>query len=38
MIPFLPPFLDKQDVRSIALLLLSILTPAAFIGGTVKLA
>lgn len=38
MIPFLPPFLDKEDVRSIALLLLSILTPAAFIGGTAKLA
>lgn len=38
MIPFLPPFLDKKDVRSIALLLLSILTPAAFIGGTAKLA
>ena len=38
MIPFLPPFLDKDDVRSIALLLLSILTPAAFIGGTAKLA
>ena len=38
MIPFLPPFLDKDDVRSIAILLLSILTPAAFIGGTAKLA
>lgn len=38
MIPFLPPFLDKEDVRSIALLLLSILTPAAFMGGTAKLA
>ncbi len=33
VIPFLPPFIDKQDVRSIAILLLSVITPAAFVGG-----
>jgi hypothetical protein len=34
IVPFLPPFLSREDVRSIAVLLLSVVTPAAFIGGS----
>ena len=35
IVPFLPPFIDKKDVHSIAILLLTVVTPAAFVGGAV---
>lgn len=31
--PFLPPFVEKEDVRTISILLLSVITPTAFLGG-----
>lgn len=31
--PFLPPFVDKEDVRTISILLLSVITPTAVLGG-----
>lgn len=33
MAPFLPPFVDKEDVRTISILLLSVVTPTAVLGG-----
>lgn len=31
--PFLPPFVEKEDVRTISILLLSVITPTALLGG-----
>ena len=36
--PFLPPFVDKEDVRTISILLLSVITPTAILGGSFVIA